>query len=178
MGLLGGQTSGRCLLALHEATSLRLGATAEVNSLGLDPDPAPTAIYSKSPTVGPSHHYPPTVSKTTAPQIVAQSPSDSSNTKNSAFPLLSEEAALDADREGGDGSTPTLQKSEGQPRSVAVFPHHLLLANRPEKRAPPCTGNAMVGCALAHAVRFASPADSAWGERGGKPPLNPEQSRL
>ena len=40
MGLLGGQTSRRCLLALHEATSLRLGATAEVNSLGLDPDPA------------------------------------------------------------------------------------------------------------------------------------------
>ena len=45
--------------------------------------------------------------------------------------MLSEEAVLDADREGGDGSTPTLQKSEGQARSVAVFPH-LLLTNRPE----------------------------------------------
>jgi hypothetical protein len=63
---------------------------------------------------------------------VVQSPSESSTTKISTFPLLSEEAALDADREGGDGSFLTLQKSEGQARSVGVFPH-LLLANRPEE---------------------------------------------
>ena len=68
---------------------------------------------------------------------MAQGPSGASNTKISAFPLLSEEAAVNGDREGGDGSTLTLQKSEGQARSVAVFPH-LLLANRPEEASASC----------------------------------------
>src|SRR6516165_5338918 len=102
MGFLGGQTPSRCLLARHEATSLRLGAIAGMS--------VPSAIYQRSPTVGLSHQCPLRPSKTTAPQIVAQSPSDSSNTKITAFPLLSEEVALDSDRDGGDGSTPTLQK--------------------------------------------------------------------
>lgn len=38
-------------------------------------------------------------------------------------------------------------------------------------------GEAMAGCARAHAARFAPPQTAAGEERGGKPPLNPEQSR-
>jgi len=77
------------------------------------------AIADSSP---PSHHRPPTASKAIAPQIAAQSPNDSSNTRISASPLLSERVALASDRESGDRSTPTLQKSAGRTRSAgAIF---------------------------------------------------------
>jgi hypothetical protein len=56
-----------------------------------------------------------------APQIAAQSPNDSSNTKISASPRLSHKTALGSDRTDGDGSAATLQKSDGQARSDPIF---------------------------------------------------------
>jgi hypothetical protein len=68
-----------------------------------------------------------------APQIAAQSPNDSSNTKISASPLLSQKAALRSDRADGDGSIPTLQKSAGQTRSLVtiLLSKSPLLSDRP-----------------------------------------------
>jgi hypothetical protein len=105
---------------------------------------------------------------------VAQSPSDSSNTKISAFRLLSEEVALDSDRDGGDGSTPTLQKSEGQARSVALFPISSSPAGRRSERL--LARGMQWWDAHGHTLCDLPRRRQRWGEKGGKPPLNPEQS--
>jgi hypothetical protein len=65
-----------------------------------------------------------------APQIAAQSPNDSSNTKISASPLLSQKAALRSDRTDGDGSIPMLENSARQTRSVVA----ILLSKSPPLR--------------------------------------------
>jgi hypothetical protein len=64
---------------------------------------------------------PPTANTATAPQIAAQSANDSSKTKISASLLLSPKIASASDREDIEGSSPTLQKSAWQARSVAIF---------------------------------------------------------
>src|ERR1700730_10830694 len=58
-----------------------------------------------------THHRPPTASKATAPQVAAQSPSDSSSTRISASPRLSRKAALHPDRSDGVGPSRSLQEA-------------------------------------------------------------------
>src|ERR1700730_13989762 len=71
-----------------------------------------------------THHRPPTASKATAPQVAAQSPSDSSSTRISASPRLSRKAALHPDR--SDGVGPSRSRQEAAADAV-------LLSNRRER---------------------------------------------
>jgi hypothetical protein len=92
------------------------------------------AFICHRPTVRPrSHQRPPTASKATAPQVAAQSPSDSSNTKISASPLLSRKAAWHSDRGGWRWFFPNAPEIGGVSALRRDIPVHPLLSNQPEK---------------------------------------------